>query len=154
MVRLEPMARAEFDPFLEHLLRSYAADHVRGGRWSADEAPEKARAEVGHLLPEGLATPNHYFFTIVADPGAEKVGVVWLAIEPRGAFVYDLEVHPEHRRRGYAEAAMRAAEVVAREKGSARIALHVFAENAAARRLYTKLGYSETNVVMAKPIGP
>jgi ribosomal protein S18 acetylase RimI-like enzyme len=154
MIRLEPMTEGEYGPFLENLLVEYAADHVRGGRWTAAEAPAMARAEVGHLLPAGLASPNHYFFTVVADPEAAKVGVVWLAIEPRGAFVYDLLIHPDHRRKGYAEAAMRAAEAVAREKGATRIALHVFAENAAARRLYVKLGYSETNVVMAKPLAP
>lgn len=44
-------------------------------------------------------------------------------------------------------------ERVAREKGASRISLLVFGHNPAARRLYAKLGNSETNVVMSKPLG-
>ena len=66
----------------------------------------------------------------------------------------DLIVEEAHRRRGYAEEAMRLAEAIAREKGASRISLHVFAHNVGARRLYDKLGYEETNVVMSKVLAP
>jgi ribosomal protein S18 acetylase RimI-like enzyme len=43
-------------------------------------------------------------------------------------------------------------ENVAREKGVEKIGLHVFGHNAAARALYQKVGYIETNVNMSKKI--
>jgi ribosomal protein S18 acetylase RimI-like enzyme len=154
MVRLDPLTTAEFGPFFSGLLEGYAADHVRTGHWTQEEAPERARDEVQKLLPDGLGTPNHLFFSIRAEPSDEKVGVIWLAIEPRGAFVYDLLVFEPHRRKGYAESAMREAERVSRERGAERITLHVFGDNAGARKLYQKLGYTETNVLMSKPLSP
>jgi ribosomal protein S18 acetylase RimI-like enzyme len=154
MVRLVPMDPGDFDPFFERLLREYADEHIRSGRWTQQEGLTKAQEEIRNLLPAGRETPNHFFFTIVVGPPDEKVGAVWLAIEPRGGFVYDLLVLEPYRRRGYAEEAMLLAERVAREKGALKISLHVFGSNQGARKLYTKLGYSETNVMMSKSLTP
>jgi len=154
MVRLVSMDSTDFHPYLERLIREYAADHVRTGRWTEQEGPAKSREEVGKLLPAGLETPDNFLFTIIADPSQDKVGLIWLAIEPRGAFIYDLNVFEPHRRRGYAEEAMLLIEGVAREKGARKISLHVFGDNQGARMLYTKLGYCETNVAMSKSLVP
>jgi RimJ/RimL family protein N-acetyltransferase len=151
-IRLVPMTASEYDSFMENLIREYAADHVRTGQWTAEEGPAKAREETRELLPEGVATPNHYLFTIVGDPTGEKLGAIWLAVEPRGGFIYDLLILEPYRRRGYAEEAMHRIEDVAREKGVSKISLHVFGDNLGARKLYAKLGYAETNVVMAKSL--
>jgi ribosomal protein S18 acetylase RimI-like enzyme len=154
MARLARMDAEDFDSYIEGLIRHYAAEHVRTGRWSAEEGPSAAAAEVRGLLPAGRDTPNHFLFSILGGPNEEKVGVIWLAVEPRGGFVYDLEIFEAHRRRGYAEEAMRLVEDVAREHGAQKISLHVFADNPNARSLYMKLGYSETNVVMSKSLSP
>lgn len=150
MVRLVPMESSDFGPFLEALVHGYAEDHVRDGQWSPEESLARSRAETGQLLPQGLQTPGHLFFSIVAGAPEEKVGVLWLAIQPRGGFVYDLEIFEPFRRRGYAEEAMRRAERELLDRNVHRIALHVFGPNQGARRLYAKLGYEETNVLMAK----
>jgi ribosomal protein S18 acetylase RimI-like enzyme len=150
MVRLVPMTAAECGPYIEATTREYAEDNVRAGRWTASEALVESRKQIQGLLPRGPETPNHYLFTIVAEPSEERVGVLWLAVEPRGGFVYDLRIEERFRRRGYAEAGMRLAEAVSREKGADRISLHVFGENVGARKLYAKLGYLETNVAMSK----
>lgn len=154
MTRLEPMTAEEFGPYLEASIREYAADCVRSGRWTAEEAPAEARKQVDGILPQGLRTPGQFIFTIVAEPTGDHVGALWFAVEPRGGYIYDLRVHERFRRHGYAEQAMRAIERVAREHGATKIGLHVFGDNAGARRLYEKLGYAETNVLMSKPLGP
>jgi ribosomal protein S18 acetylase RimI-like enzyme len=148
------METGDFEPYVERVIREYAADHVRVGRWTAEEGLTKARDEVRTLLSAGLETPNHFLFNIVAGPSDNKVGIVWLAIEPRGGFIYDLLVFESHRRQGYAQEALLLAEGIAREKGARRLSLHVFGDNTGARKLYTALGYSETNVAMSKMLTP
>ena len=152
MVRLVAMDPAEFDPYFEAMTEEYLQENIRAGRWSAEEAPTEVAKQLQGLLPSGRSTPNHWFFTIRSEASEETVGTAWLAVEPRGAFVYDIKVFEEFRRRGYAEGAMRLLEAVAREQGATKILLHVFGYNAGARKLYQKLGYAETNVMMAKPL--
>jgi ribosomal protein S18 acetylase RimI-like enzyme len=151
---LVPMSRGDFDSYFEGLIVRYAGEHVRTGRWTPEEGESKAREEVQRILTNGVDTPNNFLLSIVASPSGEKVGLIWLAIEPRGGFIYDLEISEPHRRKGYAEEAMRLIERTAREKGAQRISLHVFGDNLGARKLYTKIGYAETNVMMSKPLPP
>ena len=152
MVQLTPMDSAEFGPYMERLIKRYGSEHVRTGRWTEQEGPTEARKEIERVLPSGLHTPNNFIFAIVSNPSDPHVGTVWLAIEPRGGFVYDLEISEAFRRKGYAEAAMRLLEPIARAKGASKLSLHVFGDNHGARALYRKLGYSETNVAMSKAL--
>ncbi|HEY1198571.1 MAG TPA: GNAT family N-acetyltransferase [Thermoplasmata archaeon] len=154
MVRLDPMDAADFDPYMDRLIRAYAQDNVRAGRWNSQEGLAEARKEVQGLLPAGRETPNHFFFTIHSGPTEEKVGAIWFAVQPRGGFVYDLLVFEPFRRRGYAQEAMRLIEEVARQKGVQRLSLQVFGDNPGARRLYAKLGYTEMAMMMSKPLAP
>ncbi len=151
-VVLRPMTREEYGPYLDALIEEYAASHVTGGRWTAQEAPREARLEVEHLLPQGPETLGHRLFTVHAGTKGPMVGFLWVAKRPGEAFVYDLKIVESHRREGYGRATMLAAEGVARELGCPRISLHVFGSNTAARTLYLALGYRETNVVMAKDL--
>ena len=57
------------------------------------------------------------------------------------ARLYSIAVAPGFRGRGLAAVLMRDAEEVARERGSRRLRLEVRADNAAAIRLYERLGY-------------
>lgn len=152
MVRLTPMDADRFDPYVERQIHAYSQDHIRAGNWSAKEGLSEARKQFRKLLPKGLHTPNHYFYFVRAGEPEDDVGAIWLAIEPRGAFVYDLIIFEPFRRRGYAEQAMRLLEAVARDKGARKLSLHVFGDNLGARRLYAKLGFVETDLLMSKPI--
>jgi ribosomal protein S18 acetylase RimI-like enzyme len=154
-IALQPMTQAEFDTWLPRVIVEYAHEHVVDGRWSEDEAVEKSRAEHSKLLPQGLATPGHHLWTITRSGDRKAVGLLWVQMmeTPRPhVFVYDIEVHPDFRRNGYAEAAMTELELVARRMGAETIRLHVFGHNTAARPLYVKLGYEPTNIVMAKSL--
>lgn len=157
MVTLQPMTEAEFQSFIEQLIVGYAQDHVTDGQWTEEEALEKAREETHELLPDGVATPNHYLFTIVNE-AQQKVGVLWFAMrESQGksaAFVYDVQIDEAFRRRGYASQTFREMENRVRALGWSRISLHVFGNNHAAIEMYKKLGYEATNVLMAKTLDP
>jgi GNAT superfamily N-acetyltransferase len=83
------------------------------------------------------------FFTGWAGPDA--VGRLWLNVDQPMAFVYDVEVREEQRRRGYGAGLMNAAAIWSREHGHPVLGLNVFAHNPGARALYDKLGYRVTN---------
>lgn len=156
MTHLRPMTPEEFTPWRAQSIPAYAADKVRSGRWAAAESLHEAEKELTHLLPEGLQTPGHTFFTIEDEAGA-SVGALWVARAERAAgpigFVYDLVIWPEHRRKGHARRAMRALEVEAAKLGFQGLALHVFGHNTPAQALYRELGYEPTNINMFKPLG-
>jgi ribosomal protein S18 acetylase RimI-like enzyme len=131
------------------------AAHDRG-RWTAEEAPRRAREEFERLLPKGLATPDHRFHSIVRLPDRKPIGMLWIQIQssPRPAsFVFNIEIFKPFRRRGYATQAMKLLEHDARSLGLENIRLHVFGHNTAARSLYENLGYVATNIQMTKRLG-
>jgi ribosomal protein S18 acetylase RimI-like enzyme len=115
---------------------------------------ERSRKEFEGSLPQGVATPGNFLFTLLNE-NAEKVGFLWYAIPPKQptlAFIYDFEIYESFRRRGYASQALPALEQDAKARGLTQIELHVFGHNTAARELYKKAGFAETNVMMSKRI--
>lgn len=152
MIQLNPMSEADFKAYLEILIPDYAQEHVKSGRWTAEEALAESRANIEGLWPNGLATENQYIFNIAADEETEPVGILWFAVEKGKSFVYDIVIHDAFQRRGYASQAFLILEDKVRQMGLNTISLHVFGHNYAARALYQKLGYVETNVMMSKTI--
>ncbi len=158
MVALTPLTESEYMEWQESAIAGYAAEKTAAGNFPADRALELSRQEFAALLPAGTGTPRQHLYAIRADDGT-RVGVIWLAEPPAdqltgAGFVYELSILPEHRRRGYATAAMLALEGEARRLGLSALALHVFGHNAAARALYDRLGYTITNINMRKELRP
>jgi ribosomal protein S18 acetylase RimI-like enzyme len=156
-VTLVPMSEQVYRAWYDEAVRGYADDHARTGQVPADKAEELARGQFAELLPDGRATPGQHLFEIVDAQTETTVGVIWIGERPGEAgyaFIYDLLVFPDYRRRGYARAAMLAAEAVARGLGCTQIGLHVFGHNQGAIRLYQSLGYETTNLLMKKAIPP
>ena len=153
-VVLVPMPAAAFAGYAEAAIAGYARDNVASGRWPEEGALARSRADFDASLPQGLQTPDNFLFEIRAAATGLTVGVIWFAVEEEhglsAAFVYDVEVRPEYRRQGYATAAFRALEPLARDLGLTSIGLHVFGHNTGARALYGKLGYEVTGVNMQK----
>ncbi|HEY1419540.1 MAG TPA: GNAT family N-acetyltransferase [Candidatus Dormibacteraeota bacterium] len=152
-VELVPLTAEQFDAWLPVETADYAAEHVRTGRWTEDEALQRSREEHERLLPQGLATPDHHLWSIVPTGTGEPVGLLWINVvrQPRpAAFIFNIEIDQPFRRRGYAEQAMLKLEEEARSLGLEEIRLHVFGHNSAARPLYEKLGYVPTNINMLK----
>jgi len=155
MTHLRPVTADEFARWRAQTIAPYAADKVRTGRWLESESLGEAEKELVSLLPTGLQSPGHVFFTIEAESGA-AVGVIWIARAERAygpiGYIYDLVVWPEYRRQGYAAQAMRLLEEEAASLGFCGLALHVFGHNKPAQDLYAKLGYQPTNINMFKPL--
>ena len=153
-VTLVEMDEMSFRGFADHLVHDYAADKVRAGTWSADEAEDRAAKEIEELLPAGTLTRDHYLYTVRDESVPAEVGKLWISLRDSGRtlWIYDISVHEKFRRRGYASRILRLVEDKARELGSAKVELHVFGHNHGARALYEQLGYTPTSIVMAKPV--
>ena len=150
------MTGDEFDAWREQTLRAYADEQVAAGVWEPHDALETARRHQAALLPDGRDTPGMLFLAATLAAGT-PVGVLWLGLtHPRGtrdcAFLYDIEVRPEHRGAGLGRALLAAAEEAARAGGAGALELNVFGANARAVHLYTSAGYTVVTQQMRKPL--
>jgi ribosomal protein S18 acetylase RimI-like enzyme len=149
-VRLRPMTDARFITYREEGEQEYAQQIAESGMMSAAAAKHKAAADFDRLLTSGLRTPGHHLWT--AWDGPDEVGVLWIMVENGTAYVYDVQVSADRRRRGYGRAIMLAGEEAARSKGATSIGLNVFGQNAGAKSLYDQLGYQVTSTQMRKQL--
>jgi ribosomal protein S18 acetylase RimI-like enzyme len=153
---LRAMSEPEYAAWLAQVVPFYAAGKAASGEWTQADALARSAQEYAQLLPQGLATPDNYLYTIV-DAQAQAVGSLWFAAKTkfnaRIAFVFDVGVLPHRQREGHAERALRALEDELRRLGLSGMALHVFGHDVAAQALYAKLGFQATNISLFKPIG-
>jgi ribosomal protein S18 acetylase RimI-like enzyme len=147
------MTWSEFDVWSSHSRRGFAAQQVAAGLAREPEASAHAERVFADLLPDGLATPTHLFWTAHVDDGP-ALGHLWMRVRPLSteveAFVFDVEVVASCRGRGLGRAAMEAAESSARALGGTVMRLNVFGHNTAALRLYDRLGYQVASTTMTR----
>lgn len=93
---------------------------------------------------------------VAEDAAGERVGLLWFGINRNlitgedEAWVYNVTVVPEHRRKGIGRKLIEHAEELAREGGFAILGLMVSSHNAGARALYEALRFESTNLLMRK----
>jgi ribosomal protein S18 acetylase RimI-like enzyme len=149
------MTPPEFDVFRRRAIMEYAAEHVRAADWSPDRAEQLAEKETDDLLPNGVDTPG-MLLLVAENNSAEVIGLVWVALERQegpGAWIYDIEIVPEQRGRGYGRALLEAAEREVKRRGVQSLGLNVFGGNLVARGLYESSGYEITSIQMRKSLG-
>lgn len=150
-VKLEKMNTVEFEQYLNYAIKNFAEEQIKSGNWEQQDAVSMATEEYKKLLPDGEKTENNYLF-IIRD-GKQEIGMIWLAHKTsEKGFIYDINIWEGNQGKGYGKQAMKEIERVAKEIGIKKIGLHVFGHNKAARRLYEKLGYIETNIKMEKAL--
>jgi ribosomal protein S18 acetylase RimI-like enzyme len=154
MIRLVPMTAAQFDDYLGPAIAGYAEAHRKAGDADAEEALVLAKADYDSLLPLGIETPNHHLFTIVDGVTSEAVGMLWYeARERRGRksiYIFDFQVDPRQRGKGYGTAALNEVERMARLQGIGRISLNVMGWNHQAQALYERVGFNVAGIGMTK----
>jgi ribosomal protein S18 acetylase RimI-like enzyme len=128
----------------------YIAELMRAGR-SREIAQQNADKSMDGAFEGGRPIAGNEIFDLV--DGDATVGILWLGPQDEATFwVMDIEVEPEHRRKGYGRAAMLLAEERVRELGLPYLGLNVFGHNPNARELYASLGYETTSEQMRKPV--
>jgi GNAT superfamily N-acetyltransferase len=149
-----PMTDAEYATWHRKNLEDYAREQATARGSTPEAALESAETQFAALLPDGAATEG-VRLGVVETPEGRRVGILWVGPNPNGsgpAWVYDIEIEPALRGKGYGRAAMLVAERLASEDGYDAIALNVFGPNAVARALYASLGYEVTSLQMRKSI--
>ncbi|MEL3973486.1 GNAT family N-acetyltransferase [Rossellomorea oryzaecorticis] len=147
----KPMTSEEFSIFLEKSIINYAEEKAHSGNWTEEESFERAKADYARLLPQDEKTENNHLYSLFQDH--ILIGSFWLAVMPnKTGYIYNVEIVKEFRGQGFGKSAMKEIEIKAKELDLTKIELHVFAHNTTARRLYEKIGYEVTNVIMAKSI--
>jgi GNAT superfamily N-acetyltransferase len=149
-LELRAMTPAEFKGFMAVMVGEYAATLAEAGL-STEEAQERSREQTGQLIPDGQDSPGMEFFT--GWVGSLPVGRLWLNVDQPMAFVYDVEVFEDERRKGYGAGLMNAAAAWSRDHGHPAIGLNVFTHNVGARALYDRLGYRVTLDYRAVDVG-
>jgi ribosomal protein S18 acetylase RimI-like enzyme len=152
---LRPMTRAEWDEWMPRQMAGYAEHIAASGAMSEADAREKAKNDTARYFHSGFQTPGQLLYRMLAED--EVVGWLWLAApgpdpDKQMAWVFNIEVDPAYRGRGYGRAAMLLAEDEARAHGMTSLGLNVHGQNTVARSLYESLGYDVMALQMKKPL--
>ena len=151
MIELEPLQQEDFERFLERGIREYAEDHVRNGNWPAEGALERSRKEFEHYLPDGIHSQDQYLYSLI-DENGNKIGVLWVQVKDRKAFIFDFLIDEAFRGKGYGKQALAALDEKLKSMDTESVGLHVFGDNIIAQELYKKAGFQITDMQMKKTL--
>ncbi|MFK8050820.1 MAG: GNAT family N-acetyltransferase [Halioglobus sp.] len=155
-VLLKAMNEESFSDYIQIAIPVYAKSNVDSGRWEESQSLALSKSVHASLLPDGNLTKDNYLFNIVDGGSDVKLGHIWVKIEDHSGnlsgFIYDLEIYPAFRRRGYAKLALGILEELVAGLGATSLRLHVFNQNSAAIDLYNSLGYQTVSHNMQKQI--
>ncbi|MFF2653011.1 GNAT family N-acetyltransferase [Streptomyces sp. NPDC058045] len=155
-VTLRRMTAAEYRAATEH--REVESVRELGKFVSEELAWERVRQGTAQFLPDGLDTVGHHL-VVAENASGEAVGNAWIGPDPsrtlgtvNSAWLYDINVFPAFRRRGYGSAILNAAEQLAAREGSTSLGLNVVGDNEAAIALYRRNGYDVSSMHMRKGV--
>lgn len=153
MIILNAMSQKDYDTYLSTAVTDYAGEKIKAGTWTEQLAFQRASEEYQRLLPNGIETPDNYFYRI--DHNETKVGVIWIAKStdnPETAFIYDLQILKQYQDQGFGKQALKLAGNEALKIGFKNMALHVFGSNKRAIHVYRESGFEVTDINMEKKL--
>ena len=152
MITLRPLQTHEFAAFAAYFVPDYAAEIVANFGTPLADALAQAAQDLAHDLPQGADTPGETLMCITL--GDQVIGYLFYTTDPatNSAFIKDFHVLPPYQSQGHGTAALAALVAELKPQGITQLRLRVAAKNAAAHRLYTKLGFFPTGINMAKTL--
>ena len=156
MVFFQEMSEEYFREYSAVRNEEYAESIARSNHLPKEAALERAQRQWAELLPQGVRTGGQSLFEVWDERSQTRVGTIWYGenkgMDPGTLFIFDLYIDPSHRQKGFGGQVLLEVERRADALGMTRLALHVFGDNETALRLYKRLGYRVTDLLMAKPI--
>ena len=146
------MTQAQFNDFMEVIFAPYVAERAAADHVPTELAAQFVRDQHARLLPHGHLTAGHQFLHIVSASENQPVGGVWFMVdvENKDAFLYNITVFAQYRRRGFASEGLMQVEKMACAAGCATLGLNMFSSNAGAIALYCQRGYGTVSAYMNK----
>lgn len=139
-MELIKMTEEQYSAYRTEFLDSLRIAFEKNCKVSSTDAILMAEQTLNDVLPEGLCTKDHDLF--VAMQSEEIVGYVWVVWNRKlfipTAYIYDLRVVQQKRRKGLGRAIMSLVEQMASKLAMKQILLHVFHSNQNAFRFYTQ----------------
>lgn len=153
MTELIPLTHEQFLAWKPVSVAAYALDKEREGL-SREDALANAEKSFQDLLPENERTPDQFLYAVM-DSG-RRVGTLWWGARMNGskrsAWIYNIEIEPEFRGKGFGRSTMELAQAEVKKAGITNLGLHVFGHNEIAQKLYRSLGFRTTNIIMQKEL--
>jgi ribosomal protein S18 acetylase RimI-like enzyme len=120
--------------------------------------PDQPEAGYAWFLGTQMREPDACVF--VAEQNGQVVGYVYAGLEPMSwkelrepaGFIHDVAVAETHRGRGLGEGLVQRASDWLREHGAPRVLLWTAQRNAAAQRLFLRLGFRPTMIEMTREL--
>ena len=148
------MTPAEYHAATEH--RESESVRVLSRLIPAELARERVLRGTARFLPDGIDTAGHHLLSAENGSG-EVVGNAWIGPDPgqvsgtaASAWLYDINVFPLFRRRGFGAGILAALEELVAREGMAGLGLNVVGDNEAAIALYRGSGYEVSSMSMRK----
>jgi ribosomal protein S18 acetylase RimI-like enzyme len=154
-VTLRAMTEDEYRSYVDQVQAAVVEELV--ATMPEDEARARAAGGIAHYLPGGVTTPHHTL-VIAEDAAGTPVGNAWVGPDPNraqgsdAAWLYDINVHPHARRKGYGSAILAEVEALVVRDGKACLGLNVVGTNEAAIALYRGSGYAVSTMQMTKAL--
>jgi GNAT superfamily N-acetyltransferase len=146
MLELRSIQPSEFQEFCSFFYPRYAETLLTVKiSDNYDEAYSVIESDFRYLFPEGKQTPDQHIYNVYE--GTTKVGLLWIGDRAyhrtpfTQAWIYYIEVVPEHRNKGIGTEILKWAEQYCIENQIPRLGLNVFAYNPKAKKLYERLGF-------------
>jgi ribosomal protein S18 acetylase RimI-like enzyme len=150
------MTEDTYQIYIREHEEEYARDRMITDRESYEHALQATRAQHAVMLPQGLKTPDQFFFLIKDEGSARVVGYLWFSFRraSRELYLCHILIKEAERRRGYGRSALEALDDKAKELGCRAIWLNVMAHNQGAIDFYRALGYGVGAMHMSKHYDP
>jgi ribosomal protein S18 acetylase RimI-like enzyme len=131
------------------------------GLLSKADSELEARRLFRQDLKNFISSKKDHIVYIARTDSGSHAGLIWLAdrghqeawdLSPEPAWVYDICVLPQYRRKGLARKLITKGEQWAVDRGYLNLGLHVFGENSPAIALYKSTGFETNQVYMQKDL--
>lgn len=155
-IELQKLTESEFKEYREHLVSRFTEDSVTNGDWTEEEAKNVAEMQLKSILPEGVATPNHFIFSVFHQKLNMAVGNVWIQIQNKGTvkkgILFDLTIFDMFKNKDFDKQTLQVSEEWLKTKQVKSLELHVYATNPSARKLYVDFGLTDFSFNMVKSL--
>ncbi|CAM3140823.1 GNAT family N-acetyltransferase [Leuconostoc gasicomitatum] len=153
MLKIMPMSPNHFQKYMDFAVNEYATEKIAAGTWTAETAQKNSQLTYDRLLPNGLATPDNFFYSIFKN--SEIIGYIWFGTDNENAstaFIFDFEIYKTYQNSGFGSKTLELVSNEAKNMGFTSLGLHVFGSNSRAIHVYQKSGFNITDIKMQKQL--